>query len=326
RRRNVAHRIIEEFMIAANRAVGAHLTAKKAPSMYRVHERPEPTRVAKLADAIAGLGYKVPEPYENVGPKDLGAITEAARGRPEEPFIQRLVLRTMALARYDPECLGHFGLALRRYLHFTSPIRRYPDLVVHRALARLSSGEKLPGGERQELVARMPELARECSRLEREAELAERESIAWKVASFMADRLGDEFSGRIVDIAPHGVTVSIDDPYVEGLIPIRRLGEEYFRYDERRRSLVGSDSGQSFRLGQEVSVRLDRVDLMRHFIDFSLADTEPERGGRRTKRKRGDAPERKARGAPKRKARGAPKREARGAPPRRRGKPRGKGR
>ncbi len=294
RRRNVAHRVIEEFMIAANRAVGAHLKAKRAPAMYRVHERPEPTRMAKLADTVSGLGYTVPEPFEGVGPKDLGAIIEAARGRPEEPFIQRVVLRTMALARYDPECFGHFGLALRRYLHFTSPIRRYPDLVVHRALSRLTSGEKLPAGERQEVVARMPELARECSRLERDAESAERESISWKVASFMADRLGDEFKGRIVDIAPHGVTVSIDDPFVEGLIPIRRLGEEYFRYDERRRALVGSGSGTRFRLGQEVTVRLDRVDLTRHFIDFSLAYSGGDgRAGARKRRGKRGAPRRR---------------------------------
>ncbi len=294
RERNLAHRLIEEFMLAANEVVATELRRKREPALYRVHERPDPVRVAKLAEALDGLGYTVPEPYESIRPKDLARLTELAKGKPEEPFVTRMVLRTMALARYDAECLGHFGLALRRYCHFTSPIRRYPDLVVHRALRRLRRGPKESAGEREDRIAQLPELARECSRLEREAEAAERESIAWKMAAYMAERLGDEFEGHIVDVGPHGLTITIEDPWVEGIVPIKRLGEEYFRYDARRRVLRGAESGVTFRLGGTIRVLVERVDLLRHTVDF--APVEPTvavrrsgrrggRSGRRTKAK-----------------------------------------
>jgi ribonuclease R len=207
--------------------------------------------------------------------------------------VARLVLRAMALARYHEECLGHFGLALARYLHFTSPIRRYPDLVAHRALRRLRRGPAEPAGEREERIARLPDLGRECSRLEREAEAAEREAVAWKVAAFMADRLGEEFHGVVIEVAPHGVMVALDEPFVEGLIPIARLGPEYWRYDARHRTLRGADSGTLYRLGMPLTVRVDRVDLYRHLTDFSPVGTErpatPRRGrpGRRERRERG---------------------------------------
>ncbi|MBP7147138.1 MAG: ribonuclease R [Acidobacteria bacterium] len=269
RRRNLAHRMIEEFMIAANEAVATELKRRHEPTLYRAHERPDPERAARLAEILAGLGYRIPEPYHALEPSDLAGVVEQAKGRAEEPFVNRAVLRTMALARYDAECLGHYGLALARYLHFTSPIRRYPDLVAHRALRRLRHGPKETPGDRLDRAARLPELARECSRLEREAEAAEREALAWKVAAFMADRLGEEFDATIVDIAAHGLTVLLADPYVEGLVPVARLGREFFRYDARRRALRGSDSGRVFRLGQRLRVRVDRVDLFRHFVDFA---------------------------------------------------------
>lgn len=275
RHRNAAHRLIEEFMIAANAAVAGELKRRKVPALFRVHERPPVDRVERLAEALDGLGYRFGGEAAAVQPSDFAALVKQAKGRPEEPFVARLVLRTMALARYDEECLGHFGLALARYLHFTSPIRRYPDLLVHRALRRLRSGPPEPAGEREDRMARLPDLARECSRLEREAESAEREAVAWKLAAFMADRLGDEFDGVVVEVASHGVLVALEEPFVEGLIPVARLGSEYFKYDPRRRILRGTDSGRLYRLGMPVRVRVDRVDLYRHLIDFSPVEPEP---------------------------------------------------
>jgi ribonuclease R len=294
RRRNAAHRLIEEFMITANAAVAAELKKRKAPALYRVHERPALDRVERLIDALDGLGYRLPGDPAAVEPAALAALVEQAKGKPEAPLVARLVLRTMALARYHEECLGHFGLALPRYLHFTSPIRRYPDLVAHRALRRLTRGPAESPGEREDRTARLPELARECSRLEREAEAAEREAVAWKVAAFMADRLGDEFDGVVVEVAPHGVLVGLEEPFVEGMIPVARLGPEYWKYDARRRLLRGSESGAVYRLGMPVRVRVDRVDLYRHLIDFSPVDVEPKAAvrrprppGRRERRARG---------------------------------------
>lgn len=300
RRRNLAHRMIEEFMIAANQAVATELKRARVPALYRVHERPDPQRVGALAEMLAGLGYRLPENHGAVRPRDFAALIEAARGAPEEAFVGRAVLRTMALARYAESCDGHFGLALTRYLHFTSPIRRYPDLVAHRALRRWLRGPAETPGERADRAARLPELARECSRLERDAEAAERESIAWKVAAFMAERLGEEFEGRIADLAPHGLTVALEDPYVEGLVPVSRLGPEYFRFDAQKRALRGAQSGRAFRLGQPLRVRVDRVDLFRHFVDFALAGEAappprrktreprtPPRGAGRTREGRG---------------------------------------
>ncbi|RMG49121.1 MAG: ribonuclease R [Acidobacteria bacterium] len=289
RRRTAAHRMIEEFMIAANRAVASDLAARRAPCLFRVHERPDPDRVEKLMRALGGLGYRLDVDPVDATPAHFRVLLEQASGRPEEPFVVRMVLRTMSLARYDPVCLGHFGLALRRYLHFTSPIRRYPDLVAHRALRRLRHRVR----ERADVAAdrreRLPDLARECSRLERDAEAAERESIAWKVAAFMAERLGEEFEGRIVEVAPHGLTVLIPQPFVEGLLPVRRLGDEYFRYDARRLRMIGSKTGRVFRIGQVVRVRVDRVDLLRHLVDFSLVGAETGPGGGRRRSGRGTA-------------------------------------
>ncbi len=269
RPRNDAHRLIEEFMIAANEAVATELIRRRAPTLHRAHERPDPVRVARLALVLDGLGYSVPSPYTSIRPGDFAALVDMARGRPEAPFVNRLVLRTMSLARYDPQSLGHFGLALRRYLHFTSPIRRYPDLVSHRALRQARAGVHESPGERADRVARLPELGRECSRLEREAEAAERESVAWKMASFMADRLGDEFESRVVEVAPYGVLVALGEPPVEGLVHVSRLGAEFFRYDAGKQTLRGAESGAVFRLGQELRVRVERVDAMKHQVDFA---------------------------------------------------------
>lgn len=283
-----SHRMIEEFMIAANEAVGRRLRRKRLATLYRVHERPDPERISRMIEALEGLGYGGVRLGATAKPRDYAELVHLAAGQPEETLVQRLILRSMALARYDPECLGHFGLALDRYLHFTSPIRRYPDLVVHRTLGRMLGANPESPTEKSERLARLPELAVECSRLERLAEGAEREAVAWKCAAFMADKVGDVFRGRVVEVASHGLTVALSSPFVEGLVSVSQLGKDYFRFDSRRRRLIGRDTGQVFRLGQELDIRLDRVDVLAHQIDFTLVGATSDLGKRmRSKHGRG---------------------------------------
>ncbi len=318
RPRLLAHRMIEEFMIAANVAIAGWLRKRRQQSLFRVHEKPDPMRLSRLSELLDGLGYTLPEPGpKGLPPRVYAEIAGLALGRPEERAVHRWLLRSMALARYDAECLGHFGLALPRYLHFTSPIRRYPDLVVHRDLARLLEKKRERGGERAERLARLPELAVECSRLERVAEGAEREAIQWKVTAFMGERIGEEYDARIVDVLPHGLSVGIEDPYVEGLVPIERLGGEGgFRYDPRKRRLLGRGDGRNYRLGQELRVRVDRVDLLRGFIDFSPVDAANAPRGAKGKSK----------GGGKAKAKAQPKKKGGGRSGKGGGRTRGKGR
>ncbi len=309
RSRNAAHRLIEEFMLAANEVVASELKKKREPTLYRAHEKPDVGRVLRSAELLAGLGYEIPEPFDQIQPAHLAALVEAAKGRPEEPFVARVVLRTMALARYDEHCLGHFGLALRNYLHFTSPIRRYPDLVAHRALRRLRHNLRGSAGERDERAARLADSARECSRLERDAESAERESIAWKKAVYMSTRLGDEFPGTVVDVSRNGLLIAVEDPYIEGMVPIARLGGEFWKHDAKRHLIRGADSGATFKLGQRIVVFVDRVDALRHLIDFGLVGArEPEK---RTRRDRGQ------KGQPREGATKAAKRSGKSKQPRR---------
>jgi ribonuclease R len=303
--RSAATRLIEEFMIAANQAVARRLLDARMPTLYRVHERPPWDRADKLQRVLDGLGYELPGKKTRLEPADLAAVLKAAEGRPEEPFIQRLVLRSLALARYDVGCEGHFGLALDRYLHFTSPIRRYPDLVAHRSLRALRGGQLDPQLTGEERELELEEVARESSRLERTAEAAERESVRWKVATLMSRRVGEEYSGTVVEVMPKGLMVRLERPFVEGLLATPRLGPERFRYDERRQMLVGARSYQAFRLGDSVDVKVDRVDVLHQLIDFSLAQPLPRSvAASRGRRRRGGRPRAKGyRNRPKPKGR-----------------------
>src|SRR5437870_192333 len=195
--RNIAHRIIEEFMIAANEAVARHLREKEFPLLYRVHEGPERDAVEALASFLLSLGYRLPQKKEKVAPQELQRLLEACRGKPEERVINRVLLRTMKQAHYAPTNIGHFGLASSCYTHFTSPIRRYPDLIVHRILARALQGNKLKLSEREDFLSYLQETGKHTSERERIAMDAEREMVDLKKAQFMLDKLGEEFSGVI---------------------------------------------------------------------------------------------------------------------------------
>ncbi|MFQ5877819.1 MAG: ribonuclease R [Acidobacteriota bacterium] len=278
--RNLAHRLIEEFMLAANETVARHLWRARWPSLYRVHERPEPRKLEEFDAVARAFGYALPRPFTSIEPAAFQALLDAARGRPEERFLSRLMLRSMKQARYSEERDIHFGLASSCYTHFTSPIRRYPDLVVHRVLKRALAGRPPSEEERVALEGFLPEAAVRASRAERNADAAENELVQRKKLAFMADRLGEEFDGFILSVHPYGLLVELRDLFVDGLVPVDSLGDDRYRFLERRQILKGERRGRTFRVGQPVRVRVDRV---RHFlleIDFSLAEGDRAEGGR----------------------------------------------
>jgi ribonuclease R len=258
-------RLIEEYMLAANEAVAARLSGAEVGALYRVHEQPDPGRVEEFCDLVASLGYRVPTRLEGVRPEDFQRVLRQIEGRPEEKLVSYLLLRTMKLARYHEENLGHFGLATGMYAHFTSPIRRYPDLVVHRALRALRHGAAEPV-EREAL----PEMGRHLSMMERRASDAERELLEWKKVRFMADKLGEVFSGYVTGVQAFGLFVELDEVYVQGLVHVSSMSDDYYVFQEKAHSLAGESTGRVYRLGDRVRVQVARVDLERRQVDFAL--------------------------------------------------------
>jgi ribonuclease R len=272
-------RLIEEFMLAANEAVAEALHRAGAGALYRVHEQPDPERIEEFAQLVASLGYRMPENLETVRPEHFQLILRQIEGKPEEKLVSYLLLRTMKLARYHEENLGHFGLATEMYAHFTSPIRRYPDLVVHRALRALRQGEDK---ERATwLRERLPEMGLHLSEMERRASEAERELIEWKKVRFMAGKLGEVFSGYITGVQAFGLFVELDEVYVQGLVHVSSMSDDYYRFDERAHLLKGENTKRVFRLGDRVSVQVARVDLERRQLDFVLSSVLERAGAGR---------------------------------------------
>jgi ribonuclease R len=290
--RTVAHRIIEEFMLAANETVARHLDRLRIPTVYRVHERPDPDKLLNFTQVASGFGHRVAL-GDPVHPKPLARAVEAVRGRPEEALLNTLLLRSMKQARYAVENTGHFGLAASHYTHFTSPIRRYPDLVIHRLVrAALSGG----GLSTERLEALLPEIALWSSSRERLAMEAEREVVDLKKARFMADKVGDEFAGAISGVTAYGFFVQLSDVFVEGLVRAETIGDDYYVHDEARHALVGRRKRRVFRLGDPVRVTVDRVDLIRRQVDFRVASTvddQPAPGDHPARRKRSTKPRRR---------------------------------
>jgi ribonuclease R len=260
--RNRAHRLIEELMVAANRCVADLLMEAEQPALYRVHDEPEATRVEELKRVVADLGLRLKGDPRSMPPEALQALLEAADGRPEERLVDMLVLRTLARALYTPEPRGHYALATDEYLHFTSPIRRYPDLVVHRMLRRLQDDGALPEGEdRQAVESELVGLGETCSSAERRAEAAERAAVEWKTVLFLRERQGEVFAGHISGVTDFGIFVRLDELSVDGMVHISELVDDYYRYEEAGHRLVGERKGRVWRLGDAIEVRLVRVDL-----------------------------------------------------------------
>ena len=278
--RNKAHRLIEEFMLAANEAVAEFLTRREVPLLYRVHEPPDPEKLQDFQNFVAHFNYGI---TLDGGPADalrLQRLLDEAEGRPEERMINQVLLRSMKQAHYAPENVGHFGLAADYYCHFTSPIRRYPDLVVHRVLRQALQPKGMDERRRRRLEGELPELGEITSRKERRAMEAEREVVDLKKAQFMADKVGEEFAAVVSGVQPFGFFVELQEYFVEGLVHISSLGDDFYQFEEDRQRLVGTHRRRVFQIGDELRVRLVKVSLERREIDFELAENGPAKGKR----------------------------------------------
>lgn len=280
RRKTDATELIEEAMILANETVASHLESREFPCMYRVHERPS----ADALDALVPVFQEFPWFTEDMAlklmtgnPRTIQSILDASSGRSEEELVSSLVLRSMKRALYKTENEGHYGLASKAYAHFTSPIRRYPDLVVHRMLkAQLGKRPEKFGSE----VSAMPWIAEHSSELERIADTAARESQELKIIEYLERFVGEFFSGVVSGVATYGLYVRLDNT-AEGFLPVRMLGGEYFSFDPRRWCLCGQDTGKTYRLGQRVAVVLIAADARERKLEFRLASTRFNRGSGR---------------------------------------------
>jgi ribonuclease R len=337
--RNIAHRIIEEFMLAANETVAGHLESPEIPSLYRIHEKPEAKKVLEFEEIAATFGYslgvELPAAQRfhtskrderdrhrsslerlttqelKISPRHYQRLTQRLEGKPEERILSYLMLRSLKQARYSEENVGHFALAAQTYTHFTSPIRRYPDLIVHRILKAALAGpdgsspaqssslkgtrngygpqggaphaETAPSGA----TSRAPlgptggaflapqelhALGLTTSESERRAADAERELIEWKKVAFMAQHLGDEFDALIISLIKFGFFVELTDLFVEGFVALSTLEDDYYVYHEHERAIVGRRTRRAFHLGERVRVRLDRIDPSGNKLEFSLAE------------------------------------------------------
>jgi ribonuclease R len=269
--RNVAHRIIEEFMLLANETVAHHLASHRMPALYRIHESPDPLKVAEFEAFVSSLGFALGAPPGSARPVHFQKLVERIRGTPQEKPIAFLMLRTMQKARYDSINSGHFGLAADTYTHFTSPIRRYPDLVVHRLLRELRT-TRVTEERKQDLEDDLPDVGRHTSDMERRADEAERELVQWKKVRFMADKVGDVFDGYVTGVAPFGLFVELTDHFVEGLVHVSTMADDYYRYSEQSHRLFGENTRKTYRLGDKVRVQVIRVDMERRQIDLGLED------------------------------------------------------
>ncbi len=267
--RNMAHQIIEEFMLAANETVAGHIERKEAPFIYRIHEEPAEDRLTDLIDFLATLGISLPA-AKKLKPHHLQKALAKAKGTPEETLINTVLLRTMKQARYSEENVGHFGLAAETYTHFTSPIRRYPDLIVHRILKADMKDKLKEGAYREKLASELPEAAAHCSRRERVAMEAERDVITMLKLEFMKDKVGENYEGIITGVLQFGFFVQLRDLFVEGLVHVSSLTDDYYQYVEKQHCLRGERKKLAYRIGDTVRVQVDRVDPVRKRIDFSL--------------------------------------------------------
>ncbi|WP_019865424.1 ribonuclease R [Methylovulum miyakonense] len=269
--RNDAHKLIEEFMITANSTAAKYLNGKKIPKLLRVHEGPSADKLLNLKTFLGELGLRFGGGAQPT-PLDYMHLVESIRDRPDAHLIQTVLLRSMSQAVYSPELKGHFGLALEAYAHFTSPIRRYPDLLVHRAIRHCLQGKNVAS-----FVYGVPDmvmLGEHCSANERRADDATRDVVSWLKCEYMMDKIGEEFSGIISAVTSFGFFVELAEIYVEGLVHISNLGQDYFHFDPTSHQLKGERTNTNFRLGDTVKVRVVRVDLDEKKIDFELVQKE----------------------------------------------------
>jgi ribonuclease R len=264
--RNDAHRLIEECMLAANVCASEYLRAHEHAVLYRVHEGPTAERLVKLRDFLGTFGLQLGG-GDAPAAKDYAKLLEKIKPRPDKQLLQTVMLRSLRQAIYSPDNVGHFGLAYESYTHFTSPIRRYPDLLVHRAIkSALAARQYQPAvGEGD-----WSQVGLHCSMTERRADDATRDVEAWLKCYYMRDRVGEEFAGTISSVVPFGLFVALDEVFVEGLVHVSELGADYFHFDAGAHAMVGERTGRRFRLGDRVRVQLMRADMETNKIDFRL--------------------------------------------------------
>ncbi|MDR0271672.1 ribonuclease R [Paenibacillus sp.] len=277
RERSIAEQIIEEFMLAANETVAEHFHWLKVPFVYRVHDNPDPEKLQNFMAFAENMGYHIKGRGNSVHPRALQTLLEEIKDTKEQTVISTMMLRSMKQAKYDADMSGHFGLAAEYYTHFTSPIRRYPDLVIHRVIREvIESNNVLPEKRHEYLASRMPDIAQHSSERERVAVEAERDTDQLKKAEYMLDKVGEEFEGIISSVTGFGIFIELPNT-IEGLIRMAGLTDDYYHFDEASMSLIGERTSKVFRIGDEVKIRVARVNMDDHTIDFEMVDMKPRR-------------------------------------------------
>ena len=260
--RNEAHKLIEECMLAANVCAADFLAAHEHPALYRVHEGPTPEKLEALRTFMGEFGFGVGG-GDSPHAKDYGKLIDRIRERPDAQLLQTVLLRSMQQAVYSPDNLGHFGLAYEAYAHFTSPIRRYPDLLIHRAIKAVLNGDRYKAGD-------WSQLGEHCSMTERRADDATRDVTNWLKCFYMQDKIGEVFEGTVAAVTSFGLFVALDGVYVEGLVHVTELGNDYFHFDKARHEMTGERTAVRYRLGDRLTIKVVRVDLETAKIDFTL--------------------------------------------------------
>ena len=321
RERSVAERLIEEFMLVANETVAEHFHWMEIPFIYRIHEDPKEDKLRRFFEFITNFGYIVKGTANSVHPRALQEIIEEVQGKPEEMVVSTVMLRSMQKAKYYEESLGHYGLSTDYYTHFTSPIRRYPDTIVHRLIRTYLIEGKVDQATREKWGAQLPEIAKHSSDMERRAVEAERETDELKKAEYMEDKIGVEYDGIISSVTNFGMFVELPNT-IEGLVHVSYLTDDYYRYDERHYAMIGERTGNVFRIGDEITVRVVKVNKDERSIDFEIV------GMKGTRRERTETPKVFKTGSSERKPRqgkaqdSSGKSQGRGEGPKKKGKKR----
>ncbi|AEP88253.1 ribonuclease R [Bacillus spizizenii] len=269
RERSVAEKLIEEFMLVANETVAEHFHWMNVPFIYRIHEEPNAEKLQKFLEFVTTFGYVVKGTAGDIHPRALQSILDAVRDRPEETVISTVMLRSMKQAKYDPQSLGHFGLSTEFYTHFTSPIRRYPDLIVHRLIRTYLINGKVDEATQEKWAERLPDIAEHTSTMERRAVDAERETDDLKKAEYMLDKIGEEFDGMISSVTNFGMFVELPNT-IEGLVHVSFMTDDYYRFDEQHFAMIGERTGNVFRIGDEITVKVVDVNKDERNIDFEI--------------------------------------------------------
>ncbi|MEC0711711.1 ribonuclease R [Bacillus haynesii] len=293
RERSTAEKLIEEFMLVANETVAEHFHWMNVPFIYRIHEDPDQEKLQRFLEFVTTFGYVVKGTAGSIHPKALQSVLEEVRDRPEEAVISTVMLRSMKQAKYDPQSLGHFGLSTEFYTHFTSPIRRYPDLIVHRLIRTYLIQGKTDEATREKWAEKLPEIAEHTSNMERNAVDAERETDDLKKTEFMLDKIGEEFDGVISSVTNFGMFVELPNT-IEGLVHVSFMTDDFYRYDEQHYAMIGERTGNVYRIGDEITVRVVDVNKDERNIDFEIVGMKGSRRRQKPEPKQKKAPKKDA--------------------------------